>query len=162
MTRTMLMVGLALVTIGVIGAQESPRQNPDRRRGDDQPVERRRGDDAPQPPDEPRRRRNPDDAPQPPRGEGQPGRPGMMGMGPMQITSSGKFVYILRGNEILQFHFETLELIKKVTIPAPDRQPPPPPRDDGDRRDRPDRGERPDRGDRPDRPPQPPREPDPN
>lgn len=141
MCRTIVMTALALVTIGVIGAQEPKRQNPDRPRGNDQPVERRRADDALQPPDEPRRRRNPEEAQQPPRGEGQPGRPGMGGMmmGPTQISATGKFVYVMRGNEILQFHAESLEFIKKVTMPAPER---PDRREDGERRDRPPQGAR--------------------
>lgn len=56
---------------------------------------------------------------------------------PMQLSASGKFVYILRGNEILQFHAETMEFVKKVNVPPPERpNPPPPPRDGDERRDR--------------------------
>lgn len=98
-------------------------------------VQPPRGDDEPRP----ERRRIVEVAPQPPRGEGRPGMGGMGGMmmgGPTQITATGKFVYILRGNEILQFHAESMEFIKKATVPPPERRDPPPPRDGDDRRDR--------------------------
>lgn len=36
----------------------------------------------------------------------------------VQMTASGKFVYLLRGDEILQFEATTLEFIKKVKVPA--------------------------------------------
>lgn len=88
-------------------------------------VQPPRGDDEPRP----ERRRPIEVAPQPPRGEGRPGMGGMMMGGPAQITATGKFVYILRGNEILQFQAETLDFIKKATVPPPERRDPPPPRD---------------------------------
>lgn len=103
MTRMIVLTALALVTIGVIGAQE------------------------------PQRRRNPDQAPQPP---GADRRFGGVGMGPMQLSATGKFVYVLRGNEILQFNAESMEFVKKVMVPPPER---------GDRPDRIDRGEQIDR-----------------
>ena len=73
----------------------------------------------------------PPEPPRPPRGDNreQPGqRPGeamprvMVGGGGAQMTASGKFVYILRGDEIMQFEGTTLEFIKKVKLPPPERQ----------------------------------------
>jgi hypothetical protein len=74
---------------------------------------------------------------QPPRGEGRPGMAGPMTGGSPQITATGKFVYILRGNEILQFQAESMDFVKKVNVPPPERRDPPPPRDGGDRPDPP-------------------------
>jgi hypothetical protein len=42
-----------------------------------------------------------------------------------QITASGKFLYVLRGEEILQFDATSLELVKKVRLPAQERPQPP-------------------------------------
>lgn len=83
-----------------------------------------------QPPDPP-------EPPEVPRGgqrEQPPMRPqeGMqrgMGGGGVQMTASGKFVYILRGDEILQFDGTSLEFIKKVKLPPAER-PQRPGRDD--------------------------------
>ena len=81
-----------------------------------------------------------------------PARPGdapmrVLAGGGIQMTCNEKYVYILRGEELFQYDATTLEPIKKVKIPPPDRQQPQP------------RGEerRPPRND--DRPPPPPEKP---
>lgn len=77
----------------------------------------------------------PPEPPRPPRGEGRdqpgpmrggepmPGR-GMMIGGGTQMSASGKFLYILRGDEILQFEATSLEFIKRVRLPAQERERP--------------------------------------
>ena len=56
-----------------------------------------------------------------------PGPPG----GGTQMSTNTNYVFVLRGDELLQFSAINLELIKKVKLPQPDRGdgPPPPPRD---------------------------------
>jgi hypothetical protein len=74
---------------------------------------------------------DPPEPPPPPRGEGRerpPMFPPMMAASGIQMAASGKFVYILRGDEILQFEATSLEFVKKVKLPQPER----PNRRDGD------------------------------
>jgi hypothetical protein len=81
----------------------------------------------PEPPEPPRPPRD-DNREQPPMRPGEAMPRVMMGGG-IQMTASGKFVYILRGDEILQFEATSLEFIKKIKLPAPER----PNRRDGER-----------------------------
>lgn len=51
---------------------------------------------------------------------------GMMGMGPApSITATDKYVYILRGDQLLQYSADGLKLVAKTTLPRPEGQPQP-------------------------------------
>ena len=64
-------------------------------------------------------RPEPPEPPPPPReGREMPLPPGLNGN--VQITASGKFVYVLRGDEILQFEATSLEFVKKIKLPPPE------------------------------------------
>jgi hypothetical protein len=140
MSRRMLMMAMALSTAIAATTSYAARlvQAP-------QSVFR----DVFQPPERPEPPRPPErpEPPQPPRGEGREQAPRAMVGGGIQMTASGKFVYILRGDEILQFEATTLEFVKKIKLPPPER----PNRREGERGDR-----QPPRND--DRPPPPPEE----
>lgn len=91
---------------------------------------------APQPPQPPRDPDRPNRGANPfQQGQGRAQQPARAPAGGgMQLSASGKFVYVLRGNEILQFNAESMEFVKKVNVPPPERRdPPPPPREGEDR-----------------------------
>lgn len=75
-----------------------------------------------------------------PGGQGGPGGPGgfpgggfgqggmrMMGMGgaPATVTATEKYVYVLRGDTLMQFSVDGLKLVAKTTLPRDERQPGP-------------------------------------
>ena len=110
MSRRMLMMALALATAAGATTNYAARlQNPF---GEARPA-------VAQPPERP----EPPEPPAPPRGEGRemPPMARLMQGGGIQMTASGKFVYILRGDEILQFEATSLEFIKKIKLPPPER-----------------------------------------
>lgn len=76
----------------------------------------------------PPERREQDPPPPPPPGNDPPQRPGRM-MGPPrmdQMSATGKFVYVLRGDELMQFDATSLAFVKKVRLPQPERHDGPP------------------------------------
>jgi hypothetical protein len=146
MRRKLLTLTLAAGGIGLAGwsvwAQDTPAPRPSTpaaREVQGQPPPPPRGErpgrsDPDQPPrprdDDPRRGRGDDDGPRRPRDEDfrrpmNAPRPD----GGTLMYATDKYVYVLRGDELMQFDANGLNLLKKVRLPAPER-----PDRDGDRR----------------------------
>lgn len=60
-------------------------------------------------------------------GQGGMRGPMMMGMGgaPATVTATDKYVYVLRGETLMQFSVDGLKLVAKTTLPRDERQPGP-------------------------------------